>query len=127
MPWLILPLLSNSKKGVDNLLESKLNKINDTINSNFVLSSNMKSIKSIFKRLLLIYLLFYIKHKRKIRSSGEETKLIFALNEEDFLHTCLFHTNPVPFWVLNITQSSDPAAAAAAPTAACTFRCLLCS
>jgi hypothetical protein len=74
----------------------------------------MKSIKSIFKRLLLLYLLFYIKHKRKIRSFGEETKLIFALNKEDFLHTCLFHTNPVPFWVLNITQSSDPAAAAAA-------------
>ena len=74
--------------------------------------------KSIFYFLSLLYLLFYIKHKRKVRSFGEETKLLFALNEEDFLHTCLFHTNPGPFWVLNITQSSYSAAccAAAAPS-----------
>ena len=36
--WLILSLPSNSKKGVDNLLESKPTKINDNINNNFVLS-----------------------------------------------------------------------------------------
>jgi hypothetical protein len=35
--WLILSPPSNSKKGVDDLLGSKLTKTNDTINSNFAL------------------------------------------------------------------------------------------
>ena len=40
--WLILSLPSNSKKGLDNLLESKPTKINDNINNNIVLSFNIK-------------------------------------------------------------------------------------
>ena len=59
------------------------------------------------------YLIFYMRHKRKVRYFGEETNLILALHEVEFLHTCLSLTNPLVS-IINIAQSSDPAAAAAA-------------
>ena len=37
-----MPLPSNSKKGADDLLESKLTKITDIINNNFVLPFDIK-------------------------------------------------------------------------------------